>query len=59
VDSGGFHTQERWLEEGLWASESLVSDGDDLSVRQFVRLSETSKSGKTIIKQNAKTEKKN
>jgi len=40
VDTGGFHTQERWLEEGLWASESLVTNGDDLSVRELVGLLE-------------------
>merc|ERR1712021_33500 len=38
VDTGSFHTQEGWLEQGLWASESLVTDGDDLSVGQLVRL---------------------
>ena len=31
VDTGGFHTQEGWLEQGLWASESLVTNGDDLN----------------------------
>jgi len=36
VDSGGFHTNEGGLEEGLWASESLVSNGDDLSVGKFI-----------------------
>jgi hypothetical protein len=30
VDTSGFHTDEGWLEEGLWASESLVTNGDDL-----------------------------
>ena len=30
VDTGGFHTQEGWLEKGLWTSESLVTNGDDL-----------------------------
>ena len=30
VDTAGLHTQERGLEQGLGASESLVSDGDDL-----------------------------
>jgi len=38
VDTSRFHTQEGWLEEGLWAPEALVSDGDDLSVGQFVAL---------------------
>jgi len=36
VDTGGFHTNEGWLEEGLWASESFVTDGDDLTVWEFV-----------------------
>merc|ERR1712137_1158047 len=38
VDTSRLHTQERWLEQSLRATESLVSDGDDLSVRQFVAL---------------------
>ncbi|GMT10805.1 hypothetical protein PFISCL1PPCAC_2102, partial [Pristionchus fissidentatus] len=40
VDSGRLHTQEGRLEEGLGATESLVSDGDDLSVRKLVGLLE-------------------
>ena len=40
VDSGLFHTDEGWLEEGLGATESLVSDGDDLSVGKLVALLE-------------------
>jgi len=30
MDTGRFHSEEGWLEESLWASESLVADGDDL-----------------------------
>ena len=30
VDTNGFHSQEWWLEEGLWVTEPLVSDSDDL-----------------------------
>merc|ERR1719410_604191 len=40
VNSAGFHTKEGWLEEGLGASESLVSDGDDLTVWKLVGLLE-------------------
>merc|ERR1711970_183998 len=40
VDTSGFHTNEGWLEEGLWASETFVTNGDDLSVGEFVRLFE-------------------
>ena len=40
VDTIGFHSDEGWLEEGLWASEPLVSDGDDLSVGKLVALLE-------------------
>jgi len=40
VDSTGLHTKEGWLEEGLGASEPLVSDGDDLSVGELVALLE-------------------
>ncbi len=31
-------TEEGWLEEGLWATEPLIADGDDLSVRQLIAL---------------------
>lgn len=37
MDTARFHTQEGWLEQGFWATESFVTDGDDLSVGQFVR----------------------
>jgi hypothetical protein len=40
VDAARFHTQEGRLEEGLRAAESLVADGDDLSIRKFVALFE-------------------
>jgi len=40
VHTGGLHTDEGWLEEGLWASESLVTDGDDLTVWELVALLE-------------------
>jgi len=40
VDTARFHAKERWLEEGFWASEPLVADGDDLSVGKFVGLLE-------------------
>ena len=40
VDTGSFHTEERGLEEGFWASETFVSDGDDLTVGKFVALLE-------------------
>jgi len=41
VDTGGLHTEEAWLEEGLWASESLVGNGDDLTVWELVALLQT------------------
>lgn len=31
-------TKERWLEEGLRATEPLISNGDDLTVRQLIAL---------------------
>ena len=40
VDTSRLHTQEARLEEGLWASETLVADGDDLSVGKLVALLE-------------------
>merc|ERR1719394_1340103 len=38
VDSAGLHSKEGWLEESLWASESLVSNGDDLTVGKLIGL---------------------
>merc|ERR1719209_1284882 len=38
VDTTGFHSQEAGLEESLRAPEPLVTDGDDLSVRQLIGL---------------------
>jgi hypothetical protein len=35
VDSWEFHTNEGWLEKEFWASESLVSDVDDITVGEF------------------------
>ena len=40
-----FHTEEGWLEKRFWASESLVTDGDDLSVGEFVRFLERGRRG--------------
>jgi len=45
VDAARFHTQEAGLEEGLRTTESLVADGDDLSVGKLVRLLERSAGG--------------
>ncbi|KAG8235739.1 hypothetical protein J437_LFUL015608 [Ladona fulva] len=45
MDAAGFHTQEGRLEEGLRAAETLVANGDDLSIRQFIGLLEGSGSG--------------
>jgi len=42
VDTSGFHTNERRLEEGLWATESLVTNGNDLTVGKLVALLEGS-----------------
>ena len=38
VDAGRLHSEEGWLEEGLRAPESLVPDGDDLSVGELIAL---------------------
>lgn len=35
---GGTHTNEGRLEEGFWAAETFVADGDDLPIRQLVAL---------------------
>ena len=38
VDTGRFHSQEGGLEQGLGATETLVADGDDLTVGELVAL---------------------
>ena len=38
VDTGRLHSDEGRLEEGLRTSESLVTDGNDLSVRELIAL---------------------
>merc|ERR1712064_222045 len=38
VDSASLHSEGGWQEESLWASESLVSNGDDLSVGKLIGL---------------------
>merc|ERR1719223_1754442 len=38
VDAAGLHSEEGRLEEGLGATESLVTDGDDLTVGKLIRL---------------------
>merc|ERR1719148_534750 len=40
VDSAGFHSQERRLEKGLGGTETLVTDGDDLTVGKLIGLLE-------------------
>merc|ERR1719394_1263020 len=40
MDTTGLHTKEGWLEESLGASESLITDGDDLTVGELIRLLE-------------------
>jgi len=37
VDTSGFHTNEGWLEQGFWASESFVTNGDNLTIWKFIR----------------------
>jgi len=38
MDAAGLHAQEGWLEESLRAPEPLITNGDDLSIRQFIGL---------------------
>merc|ERR1712153_92386 len=38
MEATGFHSKERWLEESLWATETLISNGDDLAVGKLIRL---------------------
>lgn len=45
VDAARLHADERWLEHRLWATEALVSDGDDLTVGEFVGLLQGARRG--------------
>merc|ERR1719374_258076 len=38
VDAAGFHSKEGRLEESLRATETLIANGDDLAVGEFIRL---------------------
>merc|ERR1719193_510761 len=38
MDSASFHSKEGWLEQSLRATESFITNGDDLTVRKFIRL---------------------
>merc|ERR1711999_13746 len=38
--AAGFHSKEGRLEEGLWAAETLIANGDDLAVGKFIGLLE-------------------
>jgi len=38
VNAARFHSQEGRLEEGFWATESFVTDRDDLTVGKFIGL---------------------
>merc|ERR1719394_1563513 len=38
MDTAGLHTKEGWLEECLGASESLIANGDDLTVGKLIGL---------------------
>ena len=38
LDADDFHAQERGTEHGLGAAETLVADGDDLTIGQLVGL---------------------
>merc|ERR1719154_28514 len=38
MDAAGFHSKEGRLEESLWAAETLITNGDDLTVGKLIRL---------------------
>ena len=48
VDTSRLHTQEAGLEESLGASETLVADCDDLSVRKLIALLQTGAGGSCL-----------
>merc|ERR1719154_340884 len=40
MDATGFHSKEGRLEKSLWAAETLIANGDDLTVGKLIRLLE-------------------
>merc|ERR1719245_611780 len=38
MDTARLHAKEGWLEEGLWGTESLIANGDDLAIGQLIGL---------------------
>ena len=48
MDTSRLHTQKTGLEESLRASETLVADGDDLSIRKLVALLEGGAGGSSL-----------
>merc|ERR1711953_324990 len=36
MDTAGFHSQEGWLEEGFWGTETFIANGDNLAIGQFI-----------------------
>merc|ERR1719244_2514638 len=38
MDAAGFHSKEGRLEESLWATETLITDGNDLTVGKLIGL---------------------
>ena len=40
MDTSGFETKDGWLEESFRCPETLITNGDDLSIRKFVGLLE-------------------
>merc|ERR1712020_122240 len=36
MDTARFHSQEGWLEEGFWGTETFVTNGDNLAIGQFI-----------------------
>merc|ERR1719477_536521 len=38
MDATGFHSKEGRLEESLWATEPLITNGDNLTIRKLIRL---------------------
>ena len=39
MNTSCFHTQEWWLEKGFWASESFVTNGNDLNISINIKFS--------------------
>ncbi|KAH3665288.1 hypothetical protein OGATHE_004103 [Ogataea polymorpha] len=48
VNTSGFQSKRTWVEQNFWGSESLITDGDHLSIRQLIGLLDSRRLGRSL-----------